>query len=227
MPPLRRHALRSLRQIPLTPRRTTSPPRNPSPDHPVPRVLPVLALLVCAAPALFGAPGAARPPRTAEERRAALDATERKLADLVETAKQDPRTAKVRRYLTWSRTEDFTNPKRDVFVKDLVEWLKDEDAPASLRDACRDALKSITQRSVDPDLSIEEGRNRRAAFSREKLIPMLTKAGDKAESTRAYAAEILESYWHFAEPDIARFNPKDDATWAKAAAAYRNRLRGK
>ena len=189
-------------------------------------MVPALAavLTLGAGSLLFGGPGGGRPPRTAEARRAALDDTERRLGELVETAKQDPRMTKVRRYLSWSKTEDFTNPRRDVYVKDLVEWLKDEDAPTALRDACRDALKSITQRSLDPDLSIEEGRNRRAAFSRDRLVPLLTKAGDKAEAARAYAAEILESYWHYPDPDIQRFNPKEAGTWAKAAAVYRNRL---
>jgi hypothetical protein len=191
------------------------------------RALPVLALLLVAVPATFGAPGSARPPRTADERRAKIDEAEKRLIDLVESARQDPRMAKVRRYLSWSKVEDFTNPKRDVSVKDLVEWLKDEDAPQALRDLCRDAMKSVTQRSLDPDLSIEEGRNKRAALSRDKLVPLLSKAGDKGEATRGYVAEILESYWHFTDADIQRYNPKDDSTWTKAVAAYRKRLAGK
>jgi hypothetical protein len=130
-------------------------------------------------------------------------------------------------YLSWTRAEDFANPRREIRVAKLAEWLADEDAPLELRTRVKDALRSVTQRSLDPDLSMDEQRSRRSAFSRDKLVPLLVKAGEKSLVTRRFAAEILDSYWHFPDPDIQRYDPKDETTWRKAAEAYRNRLRGR
>jgi hypothetical protein len=179
----------------------------------------VPALLVLASPG--------RPSRSLAQRRAEVERAEQDLLRLLEQARQDPRMALVERYLSWTRPEDFTNPRREVRVARLLEFVADEEAPMPLRERARDALKSVTQRSLDPDLSIEEGRSKRASFSRDRLVPLLTRPGEKAEAARAFAAEILESYWHFPDPDIQRYNPRDDATWRRAFEAYRNRLRGK
>jgi hypothetical protein len=188
-------------------------------------VRPIALLVVAAlvgAPAWVG-PGAAaaptRRPKSVAEATGDLERAERRLATLVERAKQDWRMAKVERYLSWSRVEDFTNPRRDVRVVDLVGWMADKDAPAALRERCRDALKSITHRSLDPDLSPGEGRSKRAQFSVQKLVPLLRSADP---SSRAFAAEILDSYWHLTDPDIQRYDPRagSERTWGPAISAW-------
>lgn len=184
-----------------------------------------LALAVVAATG-WGAPST-QPPRTAEARRAQIAAAEQRLLQLVDRARQDPRLSKVERYLSWSSEAEFINPKRDVRVVDLVEILRDEAAPLSLRERARDALKSVPHRGLDPDLSVDEAHSKRAAFSRDRLVPLLVKGGDSGEPTRGFAAEILDSYWHFPEQDIRRYNSKDESTWRRCADAYRRKLASK
>ena len=178
-------------------------------------------------PALLVTAGPARPTRTLATRRAELEKAEEGLLRLMELSRQDSRMALVDRYLSWTRAEDFANPRREVRPSKLLEFVADDDAPMDLRRRARDALMSVTHRSLDPDLVIDEGKGKRASFSRDRLVPLLLRAGDKAEATRTFAAEILDSYWHFADADIQRFNPRDEATWRKASDAYRNQLRGR
>jgi hypothetical protein len=178
-------------------------------------------------PALLVTAGPARPTRTLVTRKAELEKAEEALLRLVELARQDSRMALVERYLSWTRAEDFANPRREVRPARLLEFVADDDAPMELRRRARDALVSVTHRSLDPDLLLDEGKGKRATFSRERLVPLLLRPGEKAEATRTFAAEILDSYWHFADADIQRFNPRDETTWRKAADAYRSLLRGR
>jgi hypothetical protein len=184
----------------------------------------VALAVACAAAGGFAAGGdSIARPRSLVARRAALDVADERLTALFLKAKEDPRTARVEAYLAIAKPEDFANLKRPR-VADIVEYLADEDAPSKLHERARDALKSITHRSLDPDLAGGEGANKRKSFCREKLVPLLARPGDKAEQARTLVAEILESYWHFPDPAIQRYNPKDDTTWRKAVDAYRKGL---
>lgn len=165
------------------------------------------------------------PPSRLDTRRARIDEVEARLASLVARAGEDPRIARVDGYLALSRAEDFAAARR-TRVADLAEFLADDDAPAKLKERARDALKSIPHRSLDPDLFPGEGRNKRLAFCRDRLLPLLVRPGEKALLTRTLVAEILESFWRFTDSAIQRYDPKDDATWKKAAEAYRRGMSG-
>lgn len=176
-----------------------------------------LAAVVAAGLPAHAEPGASR---RLDARRARIADLETRLAALVEKAAEDPRIARVDAYLALSRAEEFASTRR-TRVADLAEFLADDDAPAKLKERVRDALRSIPHRSLDPDLFPGEGRNRRVAFCRDRLLPLLVRPGDKALLTRTLTADILESFWRFTDAAIQRYDPKDESTWKKAAEAYR------
>ena len=197
------------------------------------RALPVL-LALAAAPALAG-PGGAPPAREPPPRITSVADMERRIADstarlerLLEKARQDPRMAKVERYLSWSSAQDFQNPRRDVHVSDLLEMVADEEAPKELREKARDALKSPTHKSFDPDVDIASSHSKRAAFSMARVVPLLgsrpQKPGTSGDMTRAFAAEILDSYWHYTHKAIQLYDPKDPLTWKPAQEEWRKFL---
>jgi hypothetical protein len=183
--------------------------------------------LLLATPALAGPGTPSVPVRRPTTLAAALDAVaaaEERLHALVRTAKEDPRVVKIARYMALKTAEEFANPRRDVKVADLALWMADAKAPLLVRERARDALKSVTHRSQDPDLQISEGRNsKRITFSLKTLVPLLQ---DADETTRAFAADVLESYWHSSDPDIQRYNPRpgSEKTWSAAVSAYRRYL---
>lgn len=179
------------------------------------------ALLAASLPA--GAAPAA--PSRLEARRARIDDLDARLTALVVKAGEDPRIARVDAYLALAKAEDFASARR-TRVTDLAEFLADDDAPPKLKERARDALKSIPHRSLDPDLFPGEGRNKRLAFCRDRLLPLLVRPGEKALLTRTLVAEILESFWRFTDSAIQRYDPKDDTTWKKAAEAYRRGMSG-
>lgn len=189
-----------------------------------PRILGALGLAAVLAAGLpVGA--APAPASRLDARRARIDDLDARLTALVVRAGEDPRIARVDAYLALSKAEDFASTRR-TRVADLAEYLADDDAPPKLKERVRDALKSIPHRSLDPDLFPGEGRNKRTAFCRDRLLPLLVRAGDKALLTRTLVAEILESFWRFTDSAIQRYDPKDDATWKKAADAYRRGMSG-
>lgn len=182
--------------------------------------------LLFAAPALAG-PGSApaKPPTrhlTVEAMNAEIDRAEARLEALTAKAHEDPRTMKVDRYLAYS-VEELQAARREVKAADLADFIADKDAPISLRERARDALKSPLHRTNDPDLMITEGRSRRARFCEAKLLPLLT---SRDEIARTFAADLLDQYWYFTDPDIQRYNPRpgNERTWAPALAAYRRLL---
>ncbi|MFO0934070.1 MAG: hypothetical protein U1E39_15390 [Planctomycetota bacterium] len=181
-----------------------------------------LAAVLAAGLPVRAAPAA---PSRLEVRRARIDGLDAQLTALVARAGEDPRIARVDGYLALSRAEDFAASRR-TRVADLAEFLADDDAPPKLKERVRDALKSIPHRSLDPDLFPGEGRNKRLAFCRDKLLPLLVRPGEKALLTRTLVAEILESFWRFTDSAIQRYDPKDDSTWKKAADAYRRGMSG-
>jgi hypothetical protein len=195
-----------------------------------------LVPLLLATPALAGpgAPSAGavlRRPTTLEAALEAVAHSEERLSELVRTAKEDPRVLKIARYMALT-TETFgTSPR--VRVTDLVSWMADASAPLVVREKARDALKSATHRSADPDLQISEGRSsKRISFCLKHLVPLLVTPdppnppGGSNETTRAFAADVLDSYWHSNDPDIQRYNPRpgNEKTWAAAVAAYKRYL---
>jgi hypothetical protein len=187
----------------------------------------IVGLAGLAAVLAAGLPARAAPSPTGrlEARRARIDALDARLTALVTRAGEDPRIARVDAYLALSKAEDFTSTRR-TRVADLAEFLADDDAPRKLKERVRDALKSIPHRSLDPDLFPGEGRNKRLAFCRDRLLPLLVRPGDKAVLTRTLVAEILESFWRFTDSAIQRYDPKDETTWKKAAEAYRRGMSG-
>jgi hypothetical protein len=157
--------------------------------------------------------------------------------ELVRTAKEDPRVLRIARYMSLTTAESFAATRRDVRVTDLAAWMADASAPMLVREKARDALKSPTHRSADPDLQISEGRSsKRISFSLKVLVPLLQApdlpagpnetAPKSNETTRAFAADVLDSYWHSNDPDIQRFNPRSgsEKTWSAAVAAYKRYL---
>ncbi len=184
-------------------------------------VLSAAAVLAVAASARGDAGG----PPSHRVLREALESAQTRLNRIVAEAQKDPRLAKVEKYLSWTKDEDFRNPRRDVFVKDLFGWMVDETAPMDLREAAKKALMSVTHRMFDPDLAYGDGRSKRAAFSRSSLVPLVTSRA--SEFIRMAAAEILDSYWRPNDPDIKRYNPRDEKTWGSARAAWLKWLAGK
>ena len=197
------------------------------------RALPLLVLLA-AAPA-FSGPGAPAAPSAGRFKSAAdlerrLQETSERLDRLVAKAHQDPRIVRVERYLSWSTADDFANPKRDVHVTDLIDFIADEDAPIELREMSRDALKSPMHRSLDPDLEYSASKSKRGAFSLARVVPLLgsrAKGLPGGDTSRAFAAEILDAYWHHTQKAIQLYNPKDPATWPPAIAEWKKFLAGR
>ncbi len=148
---------------------------------------------------------------------------EQRLEALIVKAHEDPRTAKVDKYLSYKTPDDFSNPRREVHVSDLADFMSDKEAPMALREKARDALKSPYHRGLDPDLAISEGRSKRVVFSMNRLVPLLQ---SKDEVSRTMAADVLDSFWHPNDPDILRYNPRagNEKTWVPAIAAWRRIL---
>src|SRR5262245_22494347 len=167
-------------------------------------------IVVAAFVAAAAVSAAGDPPRARSEpaRRAAIEGAAARLLALEAKAKADARTARVDAYLALGKAEDFASSRRP-HPAELVEYMTDDDAPMDLRTRARDALKSMPHRNLDPDLQVlGEGHSRRAAFCREKLVPLLLRAGEKAEMTRTFVAEILASFWYFQDPAILAYDPK-------------------
>lgn|GEM_PF-2625308 len=177
----------------------------------------VLAATGSAAPGGADGPGAGR---RADARRARIAALDARLTALVEKAGEDPRIGRVDAYLALARADEFASTRR-TRVAELAEYLADDDAPRKLKERVRDALTSIPHRSLDPDLAPSEGRNRRVAYCRDRLLPLLARPGDVALVTRTLTAAILESFWRFTDAAIQQYDPQVEATWKKAADAYR------
>ncbi len=158
--------------------------------------------------------------RRADARRARIAALDARLTALVVKASEDPRIARVDAYLALARADEFVATRRPR-VAELAEYLSDVGAPRKLKERVRDALTSIPHRSLDPDLAPSEGRNRRVAFCRDRLLPLLSRPGDDALLTRTLTAAILESFWRFTDAAIQQYDPKVEATWKRATEAYR------
>jgi hypothetical protein len=192
------------------------------------RRLPFALLVLAAGPALAGpasAPAPAPPRTNPWALAAAQQRAERRLQDLVAAAKEDPRVPRIRRYLTWSKDE-FANPRRDPTAKLLVAWMTDDTAPTEVRTAARDALMAAAPHTLDPDLSVDGSRGRRAPFSLQNLVPLLVAKGDKGtdDAGRGYVAEVLDNLWHHSTKAIQQYDPKKEATWRPAYDDYRKYL---
>ena len=100
-----------------------------------------------------------------------------------------------------------------------------------LREKARDALKSPTHKSFDPDVEIASSHSKRASFSMGRVVPLLgsrpSKGGTSGETTRAFAAAILDSYWHYTNKAIQLYDPKEQATWKPAQEEWRKFLSGR
>jgi hypothetical protein len=189
----------------------------------------VLLLTALSTPALAGpgSPAAAPRPSTYAAATEALARSEERLLELLRVAREDPRVLRIQRYLALKTPDDFASTKRDR-VADLAKWMADVEAPMAVREKARDALKSPNHRSIDPDLQVTDGRHsKRIAFCLRTLVPMLdddAPSGD--ETTRAFAADVLQSYWHSNDPDVLRYNPRagNEKSWASAIAAWKRYL---
>jgi hypothetical protein len=195
------------------------------------RIVPAAVLLVLTVPAVAG-PGAAP---TALPRVSTMPALVQRVREaqvrfdaLVERAKQDPRMGEIEAYVAY-KDDDFASGKRSVRVTNLIAIVADDEAPLALRKKAKDAITGTNARTMDPDLAYTgTGHSKRAAFSTAKVVPLLgAKTGEGGavdETARRFAAEILDSLWHYATKATAAFDPKTPATWRPAQDDWRKYL---
>ena len=198
------------------------------------RLLPGVLLVALTAPVLAGpgaAPSAAPRITTLPQLSKAAHDAQTRFDALLDRAKKDPRTGEVEAYVAY-KEEDFQSNKRNVRVTNLIAIVGDESAPADLRKRAKEALTSVSARSLDPDLQFTgTGHSKRAAFSSAKVVPLLgPKSSDGSavdETGRRLAAEVLDSLWHWSSKATTSYDPKNSATWRPAQEDWKKYLNTK
>jgi hypothetical protein len=184
-------------------------------------------LLVAALPAAAWA-GDDRAPasdvrRSPEALRVALEACEARLVRFVARAHEDPRIARIERYMGM-REPPRPGARRETTVRDLLALLSGGDVPLAVREKARDGLSDANCRTYDPDLDTRRGR--RAALSREELVPLLV---SKDETSRRLSADVLNALWTPPSDAVAihRYDAKDASTWKAARVEWLKLLRSR
>ena len=198
------------------------------------RLLPGVLLVGLTAPVLAGpaaAPSAAPRISTLPQLTQRVHDAQTRFDALLDRAKKDPRTGEVEAYLAY-KEEDFASSRRNVRVTNLIAIIGDESAPADLRKRAKDALTSVSARSLDPDLQFTgTGHSKRAAFSLAKVVALLgPKSGDGTpvdEAGRRLAAEVLDSLWHWSSKATTAYDPKNSGTWRAAQEDWKKYLGSK
>lgn len=190
------------------------------------RVAPVLLSLVAAAVGAGVVASAGTPtstPRTAADRRAQIDALGKHLDALRKEAEVDARAALVRTFLRYSN-DRLGNTADRVRLEDLVEVVKDENAPAEIREEAAKAVVWDQAQRYDPDLDAAgKGLARpRAKFSKKYLLPMLV---GKDDMGRAFANNMLQALWPgMRDPDIVNCRPGAKPACTAARVAWEKQL---
>lgn len=144
---------------------------------------------------------------------------------------QDPERDKITLYLKQT-DEDFKKKAPDlVTAKMLVDILSNKDQKdLKIRNEAGEALKKSTEIGLDPDLQPRKKKgiiSERAQFAIAHLIPLLTKSDKKDGDrwTREIASGILSKWFSASgsnQTAIGLYNSTNEATWARAAAAWKD-----
>jgi hypothetical protein len=186
-------------------------------------IRPVVLLTVLAAGVVAVAGTPTSSPRTAADRRTQIDALGKHLDALRKEAEVDARAALVRTFLRYS-SDRLGNTADRIRLEDLVEVVKDETAPAEIREEAAKAVVWDQAQRYDPDLDAAgKGLARpRAKFTKKLLLPMLV---DKDTMTRAFANNMLQALWPgMRDPDIVNCQPRLKASCTGARVAWEKQL---
>lgn len=169
-------------------------------------------------------PAAGAGPTTIDEVEEALTRLTERLERLFELAAKDPRFRVIETYTSYS-IEDFGSSRRPVKAADLLDIVKDSEAPTALRDKAYEALTAREAIRFDPDLQMSRGQSGkpRNDWCRKHVTKLLY---DKDQATREFAHRLLRGFY----PDLRNagvvrdYDPaKGTRTQWKRASAYWNK----
>ncbi len=191
----------------------------------MPRLLAALLVLAVLALGLQASaapdPEAAAPkvpaPKNLREVGDRLDELSVRIAKIVEEARKDPDTARIKLYTSYT-PDQMKKTRGRVRAEDLVRWMVDPKKNfTTVRQAAQRALQEGAQFRGDPELSRGEkqgSRSKRAYFTEKHLIKHL---GDDDRLARALVHDLLKKLWGTTGlPEIDRYSPLNDKTWRPA-----------
>lgn len=186
-----------------------------------------LVVLLCVAlPAFAGpgsAPGTAPGGKTSEKRHERIRDALAKLDQLVADAKKDPRLVRIRAYRAFT-PDQLADVSRGIDAEELLGIVRDEAAPAEIREEAAAALTWDSALRNDPALDLQgRGMKRARALFTMKVLPLLT---DKDLLSRSLGKAICEGLWPgVREEDVPQCDPRKKESCRTTRTAWERYIR--
>ena len=155
---------------------------------------------------------------------AEIDALRAEIMKLKSDADRDPRDLLLEKYKNYT-ADDFKDKKREVEVRDILEWIFEDECPSGIRTNGAAAIKEAIWK--DPDLDTTRkgsGQSNRAKVSKK----IVSELDAKSRTSRAYASQLLKDLWGTPrDPAIRQYKPEErhKKTWAAAKKGWTTFLR--
>ncbi|MDJ0974820.1 MAG: hypothetical protein QNJ98_10205 [Planctomycetota bacterium] len=160
-----------------------------------------------------------------------IEALRERLVRLAEQANKDPRERLIEEYANYS-LEQFTKQKKRVKVRDLVDFIFDEEADYNLvRMKAVNVILAVNEKYLDPDLSTERkssgSPSPRSLFCTRHVVKKLA---DKDRNSRVLADKLITDLWGgkpatLLGPRNYKAQKKHSKTWGPAISDWKKYLK--